>query len=136
MFSFIKRVIRAWQLRAAPRPTAQCPTMPTEEAVESSLFQGLLMATHVARDLGFNVRFLTFSEFGNQVHEGFLVYDWGNQGAYGCSVRVHDDGGVIVCDESGMYWLAGFVRGFRDGTGLVPTIHSNNLEFVSLIIRR
>lgn len=109
-------------------PTASVEDCPSE------LFNSMLVATHIAREDGLNVRFLTFTESGMDVPLGFHVYDWAEKMAFGLSLRDgQDDGGVIVCHADEKAWLIGFIRGFRQASGVPPVVHTEDVDFFNRI---
>jgi hypothetical protein len=112
------------------------PSIDPVEDCPSELFNSLLVATHVARNFGTNAKFMTFSECGLlDVPQGFHVYDWADQGVYGLSIRTNgDDGGVIYCAATDEAWFLGFVKGFRESTGVPPVVHTDDADFVARFV--
>lgn len=103
------------------------------ENCENELFSSLLFVAHLAQEQGLNVRFLTFSECGMEVQEGFHVYDWGENRAYGLSIRIESDGGVLVCDDHAFEFFLSFIRGFRTTSGMSPVVYTCNGDFLALV---
>lgn len=123
--------------RKAELVNTTTPSIDPVEDCPSELFDSLLVATHVARNFGVNAKFMTFSESGLDVPQGFHVYDWSTQGVLGLSVRnVQDDGGVIYVAATDEEWLLGFVRGFRAACGAAPVVHTDDDGFVRRIAQR